>query len=234
MCFRSLAKTSVCEIILAHQLLSMLITEWPMLRQNFLYKSGVCLKGVGTNSIFCGGCSSWILKKRSGIPGSLKPDTSFRCKRCTRQARPMDGRPMTEVTVGREKPEVVPWGQLILGRRLWTRHFHKMPSHLLCHMGQVQWAPAHPHLPLISHHLQMKSLQFVCQECHASCKQNLGPNLILFASPATQWPSYDSLDAQCHHQGPSQLAGPVGEDAAWRSGKGTSPPPTQMARTRRT
>ena len=25
-------------------------------------------------------------------------------------------------------------------------------------MGPIQWAPAHPHFPLISHHLQMKSL----------------------------------------------------------------------------
>ena len=29
--------------------------------------------------------------------------------------------------------------------------------------GEIQWAPAHPHLPLSSHHLQRKSLQFVCQ-----------------------------------------------------------------------
>ena len=69
---------------------------------------GMCLKGVGTNSIFCGGCSSWIHKKCSGIPGRLKSDASFMCKRCTGQARPIDGRLMTEVTVGREKLEVVP------------------------------------------------------------------------------------------------------------------------------
>ena len=34
--------------------------------------------GVSTNSIFCGGCSSWIHRKFSGIPGSLKPGPSFR------------------------------------------------------------------------------------------------------------------------------------------------------------
>ena len=70
-----------------------------------LQKSGqdpcaVCLKGVGTNSIFCGGYSSWDYKKFSDIPGRLKPDLSFRCKRCTGQARPVDGRPITEVTGG--------------------------------------------------------------------------------------------------------------------------------------
>ena len=52
--------------------------------------------------------SRWVHKRSSGIPGPLKPDTSVRCKRCTGQARPVDGRPITEVTVGREKLEVVP------------------------------------------------------------------------------------------------------------------------------
>ena len=77
-----------------------------------LQKSGrdpgdVCLKGVGTNSIFSGGCSSWIHKKCSGIPGHLKPDASFRCKWCTVQARPRDGRLMIEVTVGQQMLEVM-------------------------------------------------------------------------------------------------------------------------------
>ena len=67
----------------------------------------MCLKAIGTNSIFCGGCSSWMHKKYSGIPGSLKPDISFKCKWCTGQARPIDGRLMTEVTLCREILEVV-------------------------------------------------------------------------------------------------------------------------------
>ena len=41
-------------------------------------------------------------------PGPLEPDPSCRCKRCTGQVRPIDGRPMARVTVGREKLEVVP------------------------------------------------------------------------------------------------------------------------------
>ena len=69
---------------------------------------GVCLEGVGTNSIFCGVWSSWIHQECSGIPGRLKSDASCGCKRCTGQARPIYGRLMTEVTVGREKLEVVP------------------------------------------------------------------------------------------------------------------------------
>ena len=66
--------------------------SWPGL--DVLQKSGkdpcdVSLNGAGTDAIFCGG---WIHKKCSGIPGRLKSDASFRCKRCIGQARPIDGR----------------------------------------------------------------------------------------------------------------------------------------------
>ena len=58
----------------------------------------VCVK-----SIFCGGYSSWVHNRGNGTSGALKPDPSFRCKRCTWQARLVDGRPMTEVRLDREK-----------------------------------------------------------------------------------------------------------------------------------
>ena len=51
---------------------------------------------------------SWIHKKYIGIPGPLNPNASFRCKRRTGQAWPIDGSLMTEVTVGRGKFRVVP------------------------------------------------------------------------------------------------------------------------------
>ena len=38
---------------------------------------------------------------------ALKPDPSFKCERCTGQARPVDDRPMADVTVVREKLEVM-------------------------------------------------------------------------------------------------------------------------------
>ena len=49
---------------------------------DLLKKSGkdpcsVCQKGVGSNAIFCGGCSSWIHKKCSGIKGPLRADPDF-------------------------------------------------------------------------------------------------------------------------------------------------------------
>ena len=68
---------------------------------------------------------------------------------------------------------LLPWGLLIHRWQWWTLYYRKMP----CHMGQIQWAPARPHLPLHSNHLQRKSLQFVSYECHAPCKRNLGPNI---------------------------------------------------------
>ena len=125
---------------------------------------------------------------------------------------------------------LLPWGLLILRWRLWTHYYHKV----LCRMGQIERAPARPHLLIISHNLQRKSLQFLCQKCHTPWRWNLDPNVIWFASPATQWPSYVSPDVRCHHQGPSQLATFLGEDAAWRSGKVTLHPLTQMAEPCRT
>ena len=88
-----------------------------------------------------------------------------------------------------------------------------------CHVAWGKWAPVRPHLPLISHHLQRKSLQFVRQERHATCKRNLGSNFFWLASPSTQWQSYDPQNVRCHYEGPSQLARSPGEDVAWSSGK---------------
>ena len=116
------------------------LISWPGL--DVLQKSGkdpcgVCLKGVGTNSISFGGCSSWVHKKCSGMPGSLKPDPRYMYKRCTGEARPVDGKPMTGHSGSGEAWHcailLLPWGMLILWKRLRTHYYHKM----LCHMGQI-------------------------------------------------------------------------------------------------
>ena len=36
------------------------------------YPCSVCRKGVGSNSIYCAGCSHWVHKKCSGVTGSSK------------------------------------------------------------------------------------------------------------------------------------------------------------------
>ena len=53
-------------------------------------------------------------------------------------------------------PSVTSW-MLIRRAWLWTRYYHMMT----CHMRQLQRTSASPYLPLISHHLQWDSLQFV-------------------------------------------------------------------------
>ena len=43
------------------------------------YPCSVCRKGVGSNSIYCAGCSHWVHKKCSGVTGSLKSNPDYRC-----------------------------------------------------------------------------------------------------------------------------------------------------------
>ena len=55
------------------------------------FPCGVCRKGVGSNSIYCEGCSYWVHKKCSGIAGVLVPNPAYRCNRCQGLARPING-----------------------------------------------------------------------------------------------------------------------------------------------
>lgn len=71
------------------------------------FPCGVCLKGVGQNSIFCGSCSFWIHKKCTGITGKLRENPDFKCKRCLGVARPIDSRPCKEVILGENELKVV-------------------------------------------------------------------------------------------------------------------------------
>ena len=50
------------------------------------------------------------------------------------------------------------------GMRRWICFYHKMPGD----MGLIQWAPARPHLQLVSHHLHEKSLPLMNQERYAN------------------------------------------------------------------
>ena len=70
------------------------------------YPCAVCRTGVGNNSIYCNGCKLWVHKKCSGLQ-RLTPNPDYRCARCMGNARPIDGRPQSEVQVGPDKLEVV-------------------------------------------------------------------------------------------------------------------------------
>ena len=67
------------------------------------YPCSVCRKGVGSNSIYCAGCSHWVHKKCSGVTGSLKSNPDYHCSRCKGTARPIDGRPHNEWLLMQDK-----------------------------------------------------------------------------------------------------------------------------------
>ena len=124
----------------------------------------LCLKDVSTNS-------RWVHKRCIGISGTLKPDPTVRCKWCIGLTRPVDGRPITEVTVVTEKLDMV-------------------RSFCYPHVAVVN---SHPSEDAVSHransnskfnHLQRKK-PFMHQECHAPCKKKTwAPDLVWSASPA--------------------------------------------------
>ena len=66
-----------------------------------------CASKTSAKRHFCCGCPTWVHKKCNGISGSLTPDTSFMCKRCTGQGRPVEGKTIIKVTVGKGKLDVV-------------------------------------------------------------------------------------------------------------------------------
>ena len=101
---------------------------------------------------FCGCCSSWIHKKCSDILGPLKLAISYRYKWCTGQARPINGRLMTEVTVNRI---IWRWCHPSRTVTLWTAYLQLavvnslLPEDGMSH-GQIQRTHMHPQIPLIT------------------------------------------------------------------------------------
>ena len=81
-------------------------TGLDLLQSSGEYPCAVCRTGVGNNSIYCNGCKLWVHKKCSGLQ-RLTPNPNYRCARCMGNARPIDGRPQSEVQVGPDKLEVV-------------------------------------------------------------------------------------------------------------------------------
>ena len=81
-------------------------TGLDLLQSSGEYPCAVCRTGVGNTSIYCNGCKLWMHKKCSGLQ-RLTPDPDYRCARCMGNARPIDGRPQSEVQVGPVKLEVV-------------------------------------------------------------------------------------------------------------------------------
>ena len=70
-----------------------------VLRDSGAFPCVVCRSGVGANSISCSQCKLWVQKKCCGIKGRLNVTPDYVYPRCLDQARPIDGRPITQVEV---------------------------------------------------------------------------------------------------------------------------------------
>ena len=70
-----------------------------MLQKSGKDPSALCLLGVSTKSGFCVAYSSWFHKRCNVIPGTLKSDSTFRCKRCPGLDIPVDNPMPSQDTV---------------------------------------------------------------------------------------------------------------------------------------
>ena len=73
------------------------------LKDSGKYSCSVCRKGVGSNSIYCAGCSHWVHKECSGVIGSLKSNPDYRCSRRKGTAHTIDWRPHNELLLMQDK-----------------------------------------------------------------------------------------------------------------------------------
>ena len=73
-------------------------------------------KGVGSNSISCDGCQSWIHKKCSGFKGRLKADPNYRCKKCMELCN------FGRYTAWCSRVISLSWWRNLSCRWLWTSH----------------------------------------------------------------------------------------------------------------
>ena len=77
-----------------------------VLKNSGKFPCATCRTGVGVNSILCSQCKLWVHKKCSGITGPLTADPAYVCPRCQGEARPIDGRPVTEIDVNGTRLDV--------------------------------------------------------------------------------------------------------------------------------
>ena len=68
-------------------------------KQSGKHPCGICKKGVGSNSIQCTSCNSWIHKRCSGISGKLQSVSGYRCARCV-SGNPSQTEVLGEISLG--------------------------------------------------------------------------------------------------------------------------------------
>ena len=63
------------------------------------FPCGICGKGVGRNSIQCGGCKTLLHRKCSEVKGKLKEDSGYRCAKCVKGCCAVGGADEQEVVL---------------------------------------------------------------------------------------------------------------------------------------
>ena len=136
-------------------------TGLDLLQSSGEYPCAVCRTGVGNNSIYCNGCKLWVHKKCSGLQ-RLTPNPDYRCAPCMGNARPIDGRPQSEVQVGPDKLEVVA-SFCYLGDMLSAGGGCEMA---VTTRVKIAWKKFRELLPVLtSRHLSYKTLGHVYSSC---------------------------------------------------------------------
>ena len=184
-------------------------TKLDMLQKSDNDRCTVCLKDVSTNS-------GWVHTGCIGISDTLKPDSTFRCKRCIGLTRPVDGRPVTGVTVVRMKLDVVR-SFCYLGESLSSGGGCELASIRRCWVAcgkfnELLPIPTSRSFPII---YRERNHNTCIRGAMLRARKNLVPRPRLICIPC--W--------MCsHHQGSSQLTRTQGEDAARWSCIGTPYP----------
>ncbi|KAI8496011.1 hypothetical protein Bbelb_264270 [Branchiostoma belcheri] len=133
-----------------------------ILRDTGSFPCAVCRSGVGVNSILCTECVFWVHKKCCGIRGSLSAVRNYVCPRCRGEARPLDARPVTQVTVDEVVLDVEP-SFCYLGDMLCAGGGCELAATTRC---CVAWGKFKKLLPILtSRHLSLKTRGKVFSSC---------------------------------------------------------------------
>ena len=73
----------------------------------------MCSKGVGVNSVLCQTYILWIHERCSGVKGTLKKESMFRCKNCKGESAPTGILNFTQMHAGEDTFEAVPTFQYL-------------------------------------------------------------------------------------------------------------------------
>ena len=156
----------------------------------------MCRTGVGRNRIKCYECKHLVHKKCSGLM-RLKEDQNYRCPRCQRTARPIDGRPQKEVPVGSDIQEVVASFCYLVDM------LSEAGGCELSTITRVKtaWKKFKELLSVLSSRNLSYKTCVMCPKCDASCKRDFALDNASSTAFTAQRQSHDQTDLQCKARG---------------------------------